>query len=229
MPDSVSGPLVVSELPGVSGGTAFGATLEQLRACVRMGIRDDGMQFIPDGDIDFFLNEGYLDLTSRLRLYKKEFSGTTTSTGTIPFPADYIELTSLAIGTQSLQEATDVVFDSYRVPSGVPPITLYRFFGTNIETYPVQASTAYTIRYVARPPKLTVDSDIFMYLPAEMETRLCSYGRAQARWLMEEPEIADRYMEVYLRGLPDVPRAAHRWGNGPDQLTPQASYFDSET
>lgn len=200
-----------------------------MRNCVYRGLRDDDRQMITPGDADFYINEGYVDLCTRLRLVKVQFSGTTTAQGTIPFPTDYVELDTIAIGTQNLQEATDAVFDSYRIPGGVPPLTLYRFFQTNIETYPVQASTAYTIRYAARPPKLAADTDVFTYLPPEMEIRVCRYARAEALHTMGEDTQGARNMDIYLRGLPDLPRAAHRWGNGPDQLTPQASYFDTET
>lgn len=224
MPSAVSGPLVIPQVPAAPGT----ATLAQIRNCVRRGLRDDDGEFITSGDADFYINEGYVDLCTRLRLLKVEFSGTTTSTGTIPFPTDYVELTTIQIGTQSLQEATDAVFDSYRVNSGVPPITFYRMFRTNIETYPVQASKAYTIRYVARPPKLASDTDVFTHLPQELEIRVCRYARAEANFLMGDDAQGQRNMDVYLRGLPDLPRAAHRWGNGPDQLTPQTSYFETD-
>ena len=219
MPAAISGPLVAEvTLPSTT-------TLAKMKACVYRGIRDSDMEFAPPGDIVAYINEGYLDLCSRLRLVQKEASGTTTAAGLIPFPSDYIELDTIQIGTQDLQEATDVVFDSYKVPGSTPPVTLYRFWGTNIETYPAQESVAYTLRYVGQPTELANDSDLFTYLPKELEIRVCRYARAQVHATMHEQDQADREMEVYLRGLPDYPRAAHRLGIGPDQLTPQASYF----
>jgi hypothetical protein len=222
MPDAVSGPLIVPSSLVV--GTT---TLADMRQCVRRGIRDDDRQMVPTADVDFWLNEGYLDLCSRLRLVQTEFSGTTTSTGTIPFPADYVETVHLEIGTTPLQEATDDVFESYQQFNGTPAVTLYRYFGTNIETYPVKASAAYTIRYVGKPTKLINDADAFTSLPSELEVRLCRYARAQAHYILGDTSDADREMEVYSRGLPDYPRAMNRRGIGPNQLVPQQSYFDN--
>ncbi len=219
----VLGPLVVTDVTPQSTASTLGSLVQK----VYSGLREDLRSFVTKQAIVDFLNEGYMDLALRLRLVHKTDAGTTTSTGTIPFPADYFETQNLEIGSLDLGEVSDGVFESWKVPGDFPGgVTLFRYFGTNIETYPAAVSTAYTHRYHARPPLLTADSDVFTYLPPELEQRLISYARGQCHYLQDEPDIGDRYMGLYQTGLPSVPRVSGRWGKGPRTLVPAASPFE---
>jgi len=179
--------------------------------------------------VDHFLNEGYLDISSRLRLLKAETTGTTTATGTIPFPTGYIEVESLWLGTTLTVEVPDDVFDSYKIPAIVPDSIIYRIFNGNFELYGDSTeieSTAYTLRFVKIPTKLSIDTETFTALPAELEVRLANYARAHLRWLGGDFDDGDRYMEIYRSGLPDYPRSQYRTGKGPSQFTPAPGVFD---
>lgn len=204
------------------------STLAGLTTQVYMGLRDSDQNFFTEAQVWNYLNEGYLDLATRLRLLRLEVSGTTASDGTIPFPADYVGFGSLVIGTIALAEVSSDIFDSYLIPSDTPEITLFRFFGTDIETYPTDdtASAAYTLRYIALPPKLDAGTDEFTYLPPELDRRLVAYARAQCRFVEGDVNEADRLMQTYESGIPDTPRAMSRWGRGPDSLVPMPGYFD---
>jgi len=207
-----------------------GSLISDLITQVYMGLRDTDQTFFTPTQVGNYLNEGYLDIASRLRLLRSEVTGTVGTDGTIPFPADYVEFLSLTIGSLFLAEVSNQVFDSYSTTGDTPAATIYRFFGTNIETYPTTdtASASYTLRYAALPPKLDVASTTatFTYLPGELDRRIVAYARAQCRYLDGDTGEADRLMSTYERGLPDEPRAMARWGRGPDSLVPEPGYFD---
>lgn len=231
-------PIIVPTLP--SSSQTYNSTLAQMRAKVYMGLRDDQQQFLPADMVNEFLNEGYLDLVARLRLCTAEATGTTTSAAKIPFPTSPVfqEIQSLALTTLGVipNEVSDDVYDSWRVPGNDPGLIIYRIFDSNIELYPDSAtisgtngvSTAYRLRYAGIPTRLVNDTDLFTYLPAEVESRLVAYARSQARYIEGDQADGDRYMQVYENGLPGRPRAEYRLGKGVNAFILAPSVFDDD-
>ncbi len=219
------GPLIIPTLPVTT--QTFNSTLLQMRNKVYMGLRDDSQQFITPGMVNEFLNEGYLDLCARLRLSQATATGSSSATdGTVTLPTDFIEPTTFSMGAVPLQEATNDLFDSYALVGVAPSTVFYRFYNNKIETYPQQKNVAYILKYTQVPTRLINDTDVFADLPAELEIRLVHYGRGQCRYIEGDQADGDRYMAIYNAGIPSVPRAAFRFGRGPNELVPASGVFD---
>ena len=195
---------------GVAGVTQSGAglpTLAQLRARVYAPLRDDERSFVEPWFVDQLLNEGYNDLVARLRLKPTEVSSTTSATGTITVPSDFIEVIDLWQGTLPINFVTDPTFQFFAVPVQMMDSILARMDGPNtIETYPVQVSKAYTLRYAARPTEMLLDADTPSSISKELCPRIINYARAYAKWQEGMEDEGNRYMALYEQGLPAAPR-----------------------
>lgn len=218
-------------------------TTQNLIDDVRAVIRDTDGNFVADTDILMWLNEAYLDLGARLRLFRAETTGTLDSEGTVAVPNGFIELVYATVQERDEDTAQtkidfvdDVVFDSYRLSGDPgttdnpgtatwPGVVIGRIFAGTLETFPVCASQAYTLRYVYTPDELDV-SGSNPASPAELDIRLVNYARAHAKYKEGELPEGDRYMRLFAEGLPTQPRAMMRERPGPSALTPAPSYFD---
>ncbi len=211
------------------------ATLAQLETAVFAVLRDDQKSFVLNSEVDTWLNESYLDLAARLRLTVKEKTGTTAADGTIALgtdAADFIELRWLKVTPSSgstaeerLTYVDDDVYDSYKDTETVPGTDIFRIFAGKIETYPVQVSRPYRMRYVFKPTALSAGADV-PAIPEELHIRLINYARAQAKWKEGDSLEGDRYFAFYERGLPDAPRASRRERPGPFSMVPVPGVFD---
>jgi hypothetical protein len=206
------------------------ATFTNMVARVRNALRDSEAVFITDAMIGEWINEAYLDLCARLPLLRKDATGTTSSTGTITLPADFISLLSLRIDDTSGDTfvtpiyATDDIFLSYRSPDVIPAPTLYRIWEGVIETWPEQQSLTYYMEYAYKPDELSGSDE--PVIAEELHVRLVNYARAHAKLIEGETEESDRYMSLYIEGLPTAPTSMRRERPGPFNLVPEPNYWD---
>jgi hypothetical protein len=195
-------------------------------------LRDSEKAFVIQEEVEDWINEAIVDLNSRLRILRKETTGTTSSTGTITLPTDYVETVWLSVLPSSLSDAqtvveftNDEVFDSYRLPAKLPANQLARVYGGTLETYPVVESQAYTWRYVYKPPVLDSAADSTT-LPAELDVRIVNYARAHGKYKEGEIDEGDRYLALYESYLPSPSIAGLRERPGKLGLVPVPGVFD---
>lgn len=198
-------------------------TLAQLRALVYAPLRDSERSFIESWFVDAMLNEGYIDLCSRLRIKKVESSATADSSGDITFPTDMVYPYELWFGDVAVQFTDDATFDWFAQQNA--PITgiLARVSSTKIETFPAQTSESYMLRYYARPTTMTSDTSTPDELTLELTPRIVNYARAHAKWQEGEMEEGNQYMAMYEEGLPARVRNANRYRPGPLTVIPEIS------
>lgn len=203
------------------------ANFNELREKVFTVVRDSGRTFITEADVDQWLSEAMLDLSSRLRLAHGSASGTVTS-GSITLPTDYIDLISLAVdGVTDGYIDFDVdteTFDQYQDDEDDPGVTIGRVFNGAIELYPAPSNgTAYTLRYWATESAALAD------FSGSLQIRMVNYARAHALYKNREDTTADRYMALYEQGLPGPNTASRNHDPGPLTIKPALGYFDSYT
>ena len=222
---------------GVAGASAVNNTqlksLVQLRELVYVPLRDTERSFVESWFVDAMLNEAYLDLNARLRLYQQVDTGTTTATGTIAYPSDMIEPTALWItdaqsNALELQFVDDKVFNSWARPgNNTPAAYIARVFSQTIETYPALESLAYRLEFIARPAALAQDTDTPTAIHPELEPRLVNYAIAKAKWQEGEVQEGNQYMAMYEAGLPGPPRMTNNVRPARLTLIPEPGPFDA--
>lgn len=182
-------------------------TLTRLRSLVYAPLRDDERSFVEPWFVDAMLNEAYIDIVARLRLKPLEVTATTSAGGLITVPSDFIEIIDLWIGTSRVSFVTDPTFQFFAVPGASIDSTIARMDGqSTIETYPVQVSQSYTLRYAARPTEMVQDGDVPSSISRELCPRIVNYARAHAKWQEGMEDEGSRYMALYEQGLPTAPR-----------------------
>jgi hypothetical protein len=208
-------------------------TLATMRALVYAPLRDTERSFVEPWFVDTMLNEGYLDLNARLRLNKKQATGTASSTGTIDIPTDLVELENLYVATLPVSWADDDTFLSFK-NAGVSPYGLsdeisilarVNIAAGKIETYPAATLFAYALEYVARPTEMVADTDTPSILTKELAPRIVAYARAHAKWQEGQEQEGAKYMAMYEQGLPGAPRDAFRRKPFPLAMIPEAGPF----
>jgi hypothetical protein len=220
-------------VPGVSQSVGALPALAGLRALVYAPLRDTERSFVEPWFVDAMLNEAYLDLNARLRLNKKEASGTTSATGTIALPTDLVEIENLSVGLIPVSWADDDTFLSFEsaavVPYGqsneVAILARINVFASVIETFPPVQVSAYAMEYIARPATMVADTDTPAKLPQELCPRIVSYARAHAKWQEGQEQEGGKYMALYEQGLPGAPRDAFRRKPFSMALIPEAGPF----
>ena len=210
------------------------STFTELEADVYSVLRDTTKTFVLSTEVKKWLNDGNLDLVARTGRLRKAVTGTTSSTGTIDLPDDFIRLTSLyvyddAVGlSQPPTHAEDGQFLWYQNSEQLPATIIYRIFNGTIETYPAAISAAYSLEYVYAPAVMSTGSDV-PELPFEMHVKIVYYARAQAKWKEGEETEGDRYWALYLDGIPSRgPDAGLRENPGPATFLPVMTYWDNE-
>ena len=194
------------------------------------GLRDYLREFILIEEVKAWLNEAQEDLANRLKITTKYVAGTVTAGGTVPLPADLIEVRALRLGTDNtaLEFPDDDVFFNAVENAGAPqPNTLARITAGVIEILPVPAdTTTYRMRYVYRPVDMTADADISP-LPIELHIRMVQYARSHGKLREGEQAQAESYMAMYERGLPPPPLGQFRVNPGPVSVGYQPGPFDT--
>lgn len=182
-------------------------TLVRLRSLVYAVLRDDERSFVEPWFVDAMLNEAYIDIVARLRLKPLEVSATTSAGGLITVPSNYIEPIDLWIGTEMVSFVPDPTFQFFAVPGASVDNIIARMDGqSTIETYPVQASKSYTLRYAARPTEMVAELDVPSDISRELTPRIVNYARAHAKWQEGMEDEGQKYMALYEQGLPTAPR-----------------------
>lgn len=212
---------------GPSGSVSGLCTLTELIENTFAVLRDSERSFVTEPEVIGWLNKAYLDINARLRLKQTKATGTTASDGTIDFPSDFIEMISLWFSGVPVAVVDDAVFESWAEPGSIPFVNLARAFNNKIETYPVQANAAYTLRYVARPALMVAATDQPTSLTPELCDRLWRYAASLSKSREGETQEAQTYMDEYLEGLPGRPRVAHRMRPASVSLIPQPGPFDA--
>ena len=206
-------------------------TLGQLRELVYAPLRDSERQFVVPAFVDAMLNEAYLDLNARLRIYEKTQTGTTSSTGTITIPSDMVEIVELWItDTSSVNIRIEVVsnetFNTWAKPATDNPFAyIARSWVGTIQTYPALNDLDYTLEYIARPAAMVEDADTPSILDPEMQNRLIYYARANGKWQEGEMDEGNQLMAMYAEGLPGRPRMTSKVKQGAVQLFPEPGPF----
>ena len=222
---------------GVVAGTQAASALPSLvtlRARVYAVLRDSDRSYIEPWFVDQLLNEAYLDLNARLRLKKVTATGTTSTTGTVAYPSDLIEVQNFWIEGIEPGFVDDDTFLSYAQRGAVPyggggfASTLARVNGTTIETYPILAWMDYELEYVGRPTEMVQENDTPSALTIELVPRIVSFARAHGKFAEGEGEEGAAYMAMYEQGLPGSPREMFRRRVGPMSLIPEPSTFDQQ-
>lgn len=182
-------------------------TLGRLRQLVYAPLRDDERSFVEPWFVDALLNEAYIDIVARLRLKPTEVTSTTSASGTITVPTDFIEVIDLWVGTEKVDFVPDPTFQFFAVPGAHVDTIIARMDGqSTIETYLPQVSKSYTLRYAARPAEMTVDTDTPSAISRELCPRIVNYARAHGKWQEGEIDEGNQYMAQYEQGLPTAPR-----------------------
>lgn len=203
-------------------------SLATLRTRVYAPLRDSERSFVETWYVDQLLNEAYIDLNARLRIKQVSLSSTATAGGVVAFPADMVEVISLWFGDTQAAFVDDATYDYYVNNSLDTGSVIYaHVFGTDISTYPVQASAAYVLNYVARPTEMVGETDTPSDLTFELVPRIVNYARAYAKWQEGEFEEGNQFMALYEQGLPGSPRNAYRYRPGSPTLIPEQGPFDA--
>jgi hypothetical protein len=207
--------------------------LGDLKSQVLSLVRDDGGFITPD-DIEAWVNEAQMDLAARLGISQQEVSGTTAAGFTIdlpPTPASddqVIRVTSLRLGDDDDVEFTSSDnWNAWKDEAGTPEHTIGRVFAGAIELYPTpETGTDYVLRYEALPAPLANDDDVSS-LPHHLHTRLLFYARAMAYLKLSDQGNSDRFLGMYLDGLPAAELGASKLIPGPLTITREAGPFDT--
>jgi hypothetical protein len=219
---------------GVAGYTPSASalpTLAQLRSRVYAPLRDSERSFVEPWFVDQLLNEAYLDLCARLRLYEKTATGTVAAAGIITYPTDLVEVKNLWLATATLpvQFVDADTFLAWANPATDAPYRdIARVTGATFETYPSAEGIDYTLEYVARPTEMVAESDTPALLTIELVPRIVNYARAYAKWQEGESQEGDKFMALFEQGLPGAPREAWRRNPGPFTMIPEAGPFDAQ-
>lgn len=208
------------------------ATFSKMKASVYSVLRDSEKTFVADAQVGEWLNEAYLDLCARLRIYRKEATGTLDGSGKVAKPANYLEMQFMAIkptGEDRYGELVfvdDSVFNSYELSGSVPSLTIARVFDGSIETYPKKAGALYKMRYAAKPVPLDKAGDE-PAIPEELHIRMVNYARAHAKYQEGEQSEGDRYFMLYSEGLPSATIGVIGERPGPLNITPEPQWWDT--
>jgi hypothetical protein len=207
------------------------ATYTEMVASVRNTLRDSEAVFITDAMIGEWINEAYRDICARLPLLRKDATGTTSTTGRITLPSDFISIQTLRIDDDSGETfntpvwVPDDIFLSYRNPDVIPGATLYRIFEGTIETWPQQEELEYFLEYTYKPADISGSTEPL--IPEELHVRLINYARAHAKYVEGELQEGDRYMALYVENLPLASSSMRRERPGPFEMVPAPSYWET--
>lgn len=194
------------------------STFVQLQDKVYAVIRDPTKTYVLSTEVKDWINEGQLEIATRLRCLDAELSDTfADGTGVEPVPNDFIDIETFRIGTSDVTFVDNETFwetkdQGLTLEEPVPYIG--RIWNKTFEIYPAPAAaTAYRLRYIRTPTTLSGDSDV-PEIPVEWHPQLAYYGAARASLKLNEDANGERYMAMYLEGLPPMrsPRSRNRPG-----------------
>lgn len=208
-------------------------SLAKLRQLVTGPLRDTNSEFFEDWFVNDMLNEAYVDLNARLRLNKKEASGSTTSAGKITIPSDLVEVENLFISSVPASFVDDDTFRSFEMAAVSPyglndeiaQLVRVNVAASVFETFPAANTLAYELEYVGRPTLMSLDTDTPSVLTRELIPRIVNYARAHCYWSDGRESEGARAMALYEQGLPGAPREAFRRRPFPMSLIPESGPF----
>lgn len=211
-----------------SGALNLGQIKGQVWSLVR-----DGGSFVTADDIEAWANEAQFDLAARLGLLQTEINSTITG-GVIALPPDpdtqpeVARVLSLRLGTDDVEFTNDDVFHSWADSGDTPPHTLGRSFDGQIELYPVPADgTAYELRYEHFPEPFASDA-ASSALPHHLHPRIVFYARHMAFLKVDDLPSSERFLAMYLEGLPGPDLGRAKIDPGPIRVSRASGPFDTD-
>lgn len=196
-------------------------TYVQMQNDVYAALRDSERSFTDIDDVKVWLNEGYVDLCARLQMPEVTVTGTTSETGTITLPSNFVTMKRLIIDETEMNWAPGDIFINHELAD--TSTSLYRIWDDTIETFPVADELAYTMEYIKRPTEMSADGDFASELPQELQPRIVFYARATAKLIEGEMQEYQIWWDKYERGLPGPPRATYRRIPGPIAMIPESN------
>lgn len=204
-------------------------TLAQIVERVRAEVRDASGRFIDDDDVKRWANQAQDDLAARQFVLSKTVADVTADT-TIAQPADYLHVRSLRLGTDLDDDVLfvdDDTFFSWTDSGESPGFTMAREHAAEIELYPAPAvGTAYSLAYFYTPAALDADDDV-SGIPRDLRDKVVLFCIARAQMKLREWSAADRFMQMYEKGLRPHPNGTDRNQPSLSVVPIQDGYFDS--
>ena len=194
----------------------------ELRERVFTAMRaDPNRTQVTEADVDLWMQEALADLTTRLHLVQEEATLTFTD-GAASLPEDCTDLITLKFATDDIAEwVNEDVFNLMVEEAGNPATSVYRIFNGQVEVYPVPTNGA-----TAEARFWTTTDTSLAGITATLKTKIVNYARSHALLKIYEFDLADRYMAMYERGLPQ-PELRGQNRTGPLKLTPKAGPFET--
>lgn len=202
-------------------------TLAELRDLVRLQLRDEDKEYVPDADLTKWINVGQRELADRLGLIQGEVTAGTTTSSKFALPSEYLAPLYLEVSGEPVEFYDVEQFEQIRDGNvGAPASGAYIFNGY-VEIAPTVADgTGYAFRYEKGPTDLAADGNISV-LPTELHPRLAWYATAMALLKTREEGLADRFMNMFSSDLPPAGLGSGRTRPGPKRLRWEPGPFDN--
>lgn len=201
--------------------------LGDIKALVRVQLRDEDERFVPPADVTKWVNVAQREIAERLGLLEGEtLAGVTIAPSRFAIPADYITASYLEVAGEKVEFVSHEEFERTKDGDLGWPYAVAHAFNGHIEIAPnVAVGTTYDLRYIKGPTDLAADSDI-PAIPVELHPRLAWFGTAMALLKEREEGLADRFFELYSSGLPPSGLGQGRVKPGPMRLRREPSAWD---
>lgn len=210
-------------------------TFLDLQNRVYAHLRDSDHDFYDTDVVKGWLNDGYIELVVRLRLYRRREMTTAIASGAANFPDDCFKLEWVRSGAEDVEYVSDDVFYSWQDSGLTPSTSIYRrsidgVVVNQIEIYPVPDDGTIDIAYLGYPDLMDSDDDV-PQIPQEWHPRITYYALAQAYMQKDDQASSDRWLARYEAGLPpmrgDMP-APFTMTIDPGPFDRPASYVDAD-
>lgn len=210
-------------------------TFLDLQNRVYAHLRDSDHDFYGTDIVKGWLNDGYTELTVRLRLYRRVEASLALISGVVALPGDVSMIESVRSGAETLEGVSDDVFYSWQDSALTPAVSIYRRMQNgvttnSIEIYPTPSDGTVELTYQGYPALMDSDDDV-PAIPQEWIPRLTYYALAQAYMQKDDPTSSDRWLARFEAGLPplrgDMP-APFTMTLDPGPFDRPASYVDAD-
>lgn len=183
-------------------------TFLDLQNRVYTHLRDSDHDFYDTDIVKGWLNDGYIELVVRLRLFRRREDAVVVTSGVATVPADLFKIEWVRNGAETLEGVSDDVFYSWQDSGLTPSTSLYRrsidgLVTNALEIYPVPDDGTLDIAYLGYPGLMNSDDDA-PEIPQEWHPRITYYALAQAYMQKDDPTSSDRWLARFEAGLPPM-------------------------